>query len=305
MPSREHIQNEIVPNQDVVRRKYLEELYEYTNRNTIIYATSFTSKNASLQNLPGALLSITAEDIQGFMSALHEIKGDDLDLIIHSPGGSPEATEQIVNYLRSKFKNIRAIIPQNAMSAATMLACACNEIILAKHSALGPIDPQMVIRTNTGSTYFIPAQTILDEFDQAKNEVIANPALATLWVNRINQYPHGFFQQCAALISHAEVMVTDWLNKYMFDNKEENKSKEIAKWLVNAKKHFTHGRPLSILTLKEKGIKVTNLEDDQRLQELVLSVFHSTMITFETTNCVKIIENQHGKGWFSIVNLQR
>lgn len=52
------------------------------------------------------------------MSAVHELKGESLDIIIHNPGGSAEATEQIVLYLRKMFSHIRAIIPQNAMSAA-------------------------------------------------------------------------------------------------------------------------------------------------------------------------------------------
>lgn len=304
MPSRNDIQNEITSRPDPVRRRYIKALSDYTNRNTIIYATAFTSKTAVVQQLPGTLLSITSEDIQGFMSSIHELKGKTLDLIIHSPGGSAEATEQIVNYLRSKFDHIRAIIPQNAMSAATMLACACDEIIMAKHSAIGPIDPQMGVTTNNGR-YFIPAQSILDEFEQAKSEVIKNPALATLWVNRINQYPHGFFQQCEDLVKLSKVMVASWLDNYMFKNPDDKKiGSEIADWLGKAKEHKTHGRPLTFDIVKAKGIKVTSLETDQKLQELVLSVFHATMVTFDTTSCVKLIENQNGKGWYSIVTLQ-
>jgi len=240
------------------------------------------------------------------MSAIHELKGDDLDIIIHSPGGSAEAAEQIVAYLRAKFKNIRAIIPQNAMSAATMIACACDEIIMAKHSAIGPIDPQMGINNN-GSLYFIPAQSILDEFEQAKAEVIKNPQIATLWVNRINQYPHGFFQQCDALVTLAKKMVGNWLDNYMFKDipAAQKQGVKIAEWLGNAKEHKTHGRPLTIEVVKAQGLKVTPLEDDQKLQDLVLSLFHATMVTFDTTPCVKLIENQNGKGWFSLVNLQR
>ena len=60
----------------------------------------------------------------GFMNAL---KGMDcskgLDLILHTPGGSPAAAEAIVSYLRSKFHNdIRVIVPQISMSAGTMIA---------------------------------------------------------------------------------------------------------------------------------------------------------------------------------------
>lgn len=305
MPSRHEIQKLITSGADTVRRRYIKELSEKTGRNTIVYATAYSSKKLQLGQFPDFLVSITPEDIQGFMSSIHETKGNELDLIIHSPSGSAEATEQIVSYLRSKFKHIRAIIPQNAMSAATMLACACDEIIMGKHSALGPIDPQMGIVSNTGARYFIPAQSILDEFEQAKQEVSQNPSLATLWVTRINSYPHGFFKKCEDTIALSKEMVRKWLNAYMFkgDKPEDKKGAKISEWLGSSSKHKTHGRPITIELAKRKGLKVTSLEGKQDLQELVLSVFHATMVTFDTTDCVKLIENQHGKGWFSLVNV--
>jgi len=75
------------------------------------------------------------------MEVMLELTGNTIDLILHSSGGSAEATEAIVKYLRSKFEHIRVIIPYGAMSAATMLACAADEIIMGKHSFIGPIDP--------------------------------------------------------------------------------------------------------------------------------------------------------------------
>ncbi|MEX2682977.1 MAG: hypothetical protein Q6373_015410 [Candidatus Sigynarchaeota archaeon] len=70
--------------------------------------------------LPSEAVSITLHDIQGLMAALHTMKGKSLDLILHSPGGQSEAAAQIVSYLRHKYENIRAIVPQNAMSAAAV-----------------------------------------------------------------------------------------------------------------------------------------------------------------------------------------
>ena len=67
------------------------------------------------------------------------IASENLDLILHSPGGFPEAAEGIVTYLRSRFQNIRVIVPQLAMSAATMIACAADEVVMGKHSFLGPV----------------------------------------------------------------------------------------------------------------------------------------------------------------------
>ena len=86
---------------DGVRRKYLTELHRHTSRNTILYASGWLQKEA-----PPGLVSITDEDIQALMEVSHGLEGDGLDLILHSPGGAPEAAEAVVSYLRQRFSNI-------------------------------------------------------------------------------------------------------------------------------------------------------------------------------------------------------
>lgn len=55
-----------------------------------------------------ALTSIVDEDIQTLLEVTSDIRGPDIDLVLHSPGGSVEAAEAIVEYLRSRFEFIRA-----------------------------------------------------------------------------------------------------------------------------------------------------------------------------------------------------
>ena len=96
--------------------------------------------------MPGSEdLGISDADKSGFMTVFHQLdpkKG--LDLILHTPGGDMAATESLINYLRSYFGNdVRAIIPQIAMSGGAMIACSCKEIIMGKQSNIGPFDPQI------------------------------------------------------------------------------------------------------------------------------------------------------------------
>lgn len=305
MPNLNDIQNEILREkssaQDDVRKKHLKQLHSRTKRDSILYATAFTSHKGA--EVPGAALSVSLEDMQGFMAALHGMKGDSLDLILHSPGGSMEAADQIVQYLRSKYKHIRAIVPQNAMSAATMIACACDEIVMGKHSAIGPIDPQVNFPTQSGR-FQAPAQAILDEFEMAKEEIKADPHSAPLWITKIQAFPPGFLTQCATTLSLAESKVAEWLDRYMFGSDTEKRGGEIAKWLANAKEHKTHGRPIGHEAASEKGLKITKLEDDQELQERVLSVFHAALVTFQVTQCVKIVENHQGKGLYTRLEMK-
>ena len=302
MPTRNEIANRILQKgsggPDKVRREFFKKFHEYTSRDAVFYASSFSSQKSI--KVPSLFLSIVPEDIQGFMSALHGLTGEKLDLILHSPGGSLEVAEQLVTYLRSKYNYIRAIVPQNAMSAATMIACACDEIMMGKHSALGPIDPQITVPTQTGP-FTAPAQAILDEFDRAKQEVIEEPRTAPLWVTRIQAYPQGVLSMCQDAIELSRERVGDWLNTYMFRGQEQ-KGQDVATWFGNAKLHRSHGRPIGIERARQYGLKITAIEDDQELQERVLSLFHATTVTFDVTNCTKFIENHLGKGSYVVAN---
>jgi len=307
MPTLNEIQELILQkkgsSQDEVRHEYLRNLAEYTKRDTILYSTAFTSNKGP--GIPAPAMSIMPEDIQGFMSALHGLKNDKLDIIIHSPGGSMEAADQIVQYLRSKYTHIRAIVPQNAMSAATMLSCACDCIIMGKHSAIGPIDPQVTFPTANGA-FTAPAQAILDEFERAKAEITQNQGAAALWINKFQSYPHGFLNLCQSTLQLSKEKVAEWLKCWMLkdDVDKQEKATSIAAWLSNANEHKTHGRPINYKKAQEAGLIVELLEDDQNMQELVLSTFHASMVTFMVTPCVKIVENHNGKGLYTRIEIQ-
>lgn len=102
---------------DEVRHQYLRRLSELTGRNTIAYYSSWLTRRVENTD-------INDNDMNGFMNTVRGLDCENgLDLVLHTPGGSPMAAEAIVKYLRSKFgKNIRVIVPHMAMSAGTMLS---------------------------------------------------------------------------------------------------------------------------------------------------------------------------------------
>ena len=132
------------------------------------------------------MTSIYEEDILALMEVTSGMSGGNLDLILHSLGGSVEAAESIVSYLRSRFSHIRVIIPHLAMSAATLVACAANEIVMGKHSFLDPTDPQFALSTPLG-VRSVPAQAILNQFDKAQREC-SDPAKLSAWLPMLTQY---------------------------------------------------------------------------------------------------------------------
>jgi membrane-bound ClpP family serine protease len=279
---------------DHVRRKYLSELYKKTERNIIVYYSGWLQKGNIAQH--GFRFDIVDADKMGFMSAINSLdKNKGLDLILHTPGGSIGATESIVHYLKSMFGNdIRAIIPQIAMSAGTMIACSCKEIIMGKHSNLGPIDPQI------GG---LPTHGIIEEFNTAKREIAANPKTIPVWQTILSRYSPTLIGECEKAIKWSENMVSEWLKDNMFngDLDKDNKVSTILAELGSHALTLSHDRHLHVDILKDKlGLKIVPLENDNVLQDLVLSVHHACIITLTQTPAYKLIENQEGKAYIQL-----
>jgi len=279
------------PDFDKVRRRYLAALAHRTGRATVVYSTAFLDKDAPSN------VAITLGDMQGFMNAVAGLQQRNLDLLITSPGGSAEATESIVAYLRTQFDHIRAIIPVAAMSAATMLALGCDEIVMGAHSQLGPIDPQFVISTPDGPRA-APGQAILDQFRQAKREC-RNPQNLAAWLPILRAYLPGLLSMCRDGRKVAQRMVRQWLEQYMFrgDSEGARKAEGAAKWFANYAYFGSHGRRVSLEDVRRLELRVTALEDDDELQDAVLSVHHCYSLTLGNTLAVKIIENHLGRAY--------
>lgn len=275
---------------DVIRRKYLATMKDYTGRNVIAYYSGFLQR-------PQGDVSINDNDKNALMQAVYGLdKSKGLDLLLHTPGGKTAATESIVNYLRSLFGNdIRAFIPQIAMSAGTMLALSCKEIVMGKQSNIGPIDPQFGGVSCAG---------VIEEFQNAMKCVKADPASAQLWQVIISKYHPTFLGDCQKAIDWSDKMVTDWLCTNMFSDCDSpgKKAKKIVDTLGSHKKTLTHEKHIHIRECEELGIKVIHLENlDSRqiggckdLQDCVLTIHHTYMHTFSISNAVKIVENHLG-----------
>lgn len=272
---------------DGVRRDYLKRLSEITGRNTIAYYSGWLQK-------PGITsTAINDDDKNGFMSTIYGLdRSKGLDIILHTPGGDTAATESIVDYIRRMFNDdIRAIVPQIAMSGGTMIACSCKEIIMGKQSNLGPIDPQF------GG---IPAYGVIEEFERAIDEVKRNPETIPIWQEVVRKYHPTFIGECEKAIKWSGEIVEKWLKTGMFKSEvnADVKSRKVVESLNEHEVSKSHSRHIHIDECKEIGLKILELEClEDNLQDLVLSIHHAFMITFSGTNAVKIIENQNGNAY--------
>lgn len=284
---------------DVVRRNAYKEFVKISGRPLLVYATAF--QNPMKVGNFGPLMSIDLTDKDGFSEISGSVKGKKVDVLIHSPGGSAEATESIVSILRSQFNDVRFIITGAAKSAATMLSMSGDSILITEAGELGPIDPQINLFGN-----FTPAGSLKEEFEKAAQEIIDNPDRLPVWLPILEKYPPALLTQCDNFIQLARDLVQQWLEDHMFakDADKKKKASKIAAYLANEKNTLSHARRIDHKTMKKLGVKyelVEDLPDD--FQEALRKVHLSLMMTLDFTGAVKIFENSEGGALIRIVNL--
>lgn len=263
----------------------------------IFYASAFLQKNADN-------VAITREDINGFMNALYEAPTDrGLVLILHTPGGDPNAVESIVEYLHSKFHYLEVIVPYLAMSGGAMISLASDKLTLGRQSQLGPIDPQLVIGNKTHS-----ARAIQEGFNKAREDIESDTKLAHLWAPILQNMGPSLFLEAEKALSYSKELVANWLTKRMLkyvigDETERKRKADTIAAYFNAEaipdhgQVHVHGQRIGAVKLQELGLNLRFFEDDQALQNDILTAYHLMTLIFETTPSFKFIASDRGKMW--------
>src|SRR5207248_6016573 len=97
----------------------------------------------SLLGIP-LMRHIDIDDSQSVLRAIRETPpGSAIEMILHTPGGLVLAASQIAEALADHDGRVVAVVPHYAMSGGTLIALAADEIVIDRHAALGPVDPQL------------------------------------------------------------------------------------------------------------------------------------------------------------------
>ncbi|MCR8559282.1 hypothetical protein KXD93_16615 [Mucilaginibacter sp. BJC16-A38] len=267
-----------------VRQQCYLDIEKYRKRPLIVYASNFTT---SLAQFVGNGNSILLDDVDGFTDVLMNIDSSvrEIDIIIHSPGGSPDATERIVSVLRNKFDKVHFLIPHSAYSAATMLALSGDSITLHPSATLGPIDPQL-----NG----IPARSIIRGFENVKEAIKREgPEALPAYIPLIEKYTLAQLEQCNDAAALSKELVRTWLNEYMFNGTGEPSTIEHAvEYFSNYDEHKIHSRPLLFEKISGFGLAIS--QSDSELSDLLWESNITINGSLSMMPFSKLYENTHG-----------
>jgi hypothetical protein len=272
------------------RLKCYEEIEALRGRPLLVYVSQ------ALGALPGAPVSIDVTDIDGFTDLVNSVPTDKtaVDVLIHSPGGSPDATERIVSILRNRFTEVHFLVPHSAYSAATMMALSGNSITLHPSATLGPIDPQL----SDPQYGYVPARSIKRGFEKVRDIIkTEGPEALPAYIPLIEKYSLHLLELCDDSENLSKRLVTDWLKAYMFNGiaNADEQINTIVDFFSAYDTHLTHSRPLVFGKIKDFGLTLSVA--DGELKDLLWEVYILINGFFTLTPFVKLFENRYGISW--------
>ena len=150
---------------------------------------------------------IVPDLITPFADAVLDAANDKpLDLMLTSLGGDAETALRLASMCHADRDEFRVIVPDTAASAATLLALAAESIVMSSTSALGPIDPQVLLPHRQG---YYPAKDILaivDDLDQRTRE---NPQAFELYASLLGDVDAIIYQVAKAAIDRTAELVPE------------------------------------------------------------------------------------------------
>ena len=197
-----------------------------------------------------------------------------LSVILHTGGGIVEIVERIVRVFRHHYKEVKFLVPDQAMSAGTVLALSGDDILMDYHSCLGPIDPQLL-----KDGRLIPALSYLSQYEKLV-EKSRKEALATAEIVLLNKLDLAELEQFGHARELSISLIQHWLTKYKFkdwkvdEKKKEERARDIASRLNDHDRWLTHGRRLDMQTLQDElNLKITDYSKDRNLKQAVWNYF--------------------------------
>jgi ClpP class serine protease len=165
-----------------------------------------------------------------------------LDIVLHTPGGLVLAALQIARAIEAHEGKVTVFVPHLAMSGGTLIALAADEIVMCRHSVLGPIDPQLE---------GMPAASIVKVAESKPLAEVDDQTLVLADVGR-------------KAIAQVEAAATALLRGRM----GEARAREVAAKLATGT--WTHDYPISAEEAKALGLPVSTEMPSEVLELMTL-----------------------------------
>lgn len=234
------------------RQEAIREIEGATGRRLLTYTAA-----------PDALLD--RPDVTYFADLIDDLHhDDDVDLMISTNGGDVDAALRIVHLLRKAVPDgsLRAIVPNTAKSAGTIIAIGMDRICMSDTSELGPVDPLLMLPGPGGSRIRRPAKAYVTAFDEAVERAADpdNPDRAAVWQRLLDNFDPAARIMCLEAIERtrdsAEQLLRDGMFRHGLPRQGTTSWTQVAANLVSSGRLRTHGAVINCDEAERIGLEI-------------------------------------------------
>lgn len=222
----------------------------------------------------GPIMSGCEQQLRAALDALGPERRPSLAVILDTPGGIVEVVERMVTTIRFLYKDLKIVVPDQAMSAGTIFALSADRIMMDHLSCLGPIDPQI---EKDGK--LVPALSYLNQFERL-NQKATDGALTTAEYALLDKLDLGELYQFDQARALSNELLIKWLSTYRFKNwnvtleVKECQARNSAALLNDPERWHSHGRAIDRRTLREEvNLTIDDLEESHDLYTHIRDYF--------------------------------
>ena len=177
-------------------------------------------------------------------------KATTIDLFIHSNGGDGTVPWRLVNLIRERCKTFNLLVPNHAVSAATLTALGADTVVMHPMGVLGPTDPMVSNEFNpkdpdTKRQLGISVEDVSAYIDLLKDDVgIRHEDELVLAFNHLADKVHPLaLGNVKRSRSQSQHLASKLLGLHMDPKVYAHKIDEIVERLTS--KSFYHGHPIN------------------------------------------------------------
>ena len=263
------------------RRELLRKLEDAVGRTVIAFFTS--------QTYPVAVDQTDADMLEDVLrqTSLH----NGLCLVLDTPGGDGITAERIVRICRVYSDNkFDVFVARRAKSAGTIIAMGSNRILMGETSALGRIDPQILIKEKNGTSSLIPAHVVVTSFDELLNKAKTSEGHVEIYLQQLNDYDAIQIELIRRQLRMTEDISVRCLKQGMLAHISKKEIRKKIAPFITPGVTKAHARDIFFDEAQKAGLKIELVCHNNPIWNIV-SEFYALAWDFVTSKHCKLIES--------------
>jgi Serine dehydrogenase proteinase len=258
----------------------LRQLGSSLGRTVIAYFTS--------QIHPVAIDQTDADVLEDLLRQTHFQNG--LCLLLDTPGGDAIAAERIVRICKVySNNNFEVFVARRAKSAGTIIALGSKKILMGETSALGRIDPQILIKEKNGVQTLFPAHIIITSFEELLHKA-ENSQYKEVYLQQLNSYDFNQIEAVRRQFKMAEDIAVKCLKQGMLETLTEEEIKEKISPFVTPVITKAHSRDIFFDEARKVGLNIELVLHDDPIWKIV-SDYYALAWDFVSSDHSKLMDS--------------